>query len=256
MKRVLLLWIALVGAGFARAEEITVAAASDLQFALDAVIAAFRAQEAEAAVRVVYGASGNINAQISQGAPYDLYFSADISYPQALQQAGLAASEVRPYALGHLVLWSLREDISQLAWQELTDPRFRRIAIANPQHAPYGRRAREVLQNTGIWQQLQERLVLGDNIAQTAQFVQSGNADAGFVALSLVMAPSLRGKGWYRAVPAELHEPLLQGYIVTRRAQDSALAWRFADFIESEAARQILRDYGFALPSAAAHDAD
>lgn len=252
MKRQFLLCLILLCAAPAHAGQITVAAASDLQYALDAVIAAFAEVDAEAEIRVVYGASGNINAQITQGAPYDLYFSADISYPRALHEAGFAASEVRPYALGHLVLWSLREDVRELDLAELTDPRFRRIAIANPQHAPYGRRAREALQTTGILEQLQGRLVLGDNIAQTAQFVQSGNADAGLVALSLVLAPALRDKGWYRPIPAELHEPLLQGYIVTRRARDSALAWQFAAFIESDAAKDILRTYGFALPSAPA----
>lgn len=248
MKCISLLFCLLLLAPLARGEEITIAAASDLQFALDEVVTAFRSSEPGAAVKVVYGSSGNFNAQITQGAPFDLYFSADISYPEALHAKGLAASEVRSYATGRLVLWSKSEDVSQLELAELADPRFKRIAIANPRHAPYGKRAEEVLAAAGVLEQLRPRLVLGDNIAQTAQFVQTGNADVGIVALSLVLAPAVRDQGWYQLIPQDLHAPLQQGYIVTSRARDNALAWRFAAFMESAAARAILGNHGFVLP--------
>lgn len=232
-----------------RAEQITIAAASDLQFAMEALITEFSASETTAEVKVVYGSSGNFNAQITQGAPFDLYFSADISYPQALHASGFAASAPQPYATGRLVLWSTTVDVSALEWSELAADRFKRIAIANPAHAPYGKRAEEMLEAVGLLEQLRPRLVLGDNISQAAQFVQTGAADVGLVALSLVSAPALRDSGWHRVIPEELHKPLVQGFIITRRAQDNALARRFASYISSASAQKILADYGFALPS-------
>jgi molybdate transport system substrate-binding protein len=252
MKVSALLSTLLLLAPLARGEEIIIAAASDLQFAMDAVISEFSAVEADALVKVVYGSSGNFNAQITQGAPFDLYFSADISYPEALHAKGFAASTPVPYATGRLVLWSTAEDIRALDWTALADARFRRIAIANPRHAPYGERAEELLRTVGVLEQVRSRLVFGDNISQTAQFVQTGAADVGIVALSLVLAPALRDSGWYQLVPEELHAPLVQGYIVTRHAQDKPLAWRFASFMASPAAQAILAAYGFALPDSEA----
>jgi molybdate transport system substrate-binding protein len=249
MKAPLLLSTLLLLIAPARAEQITIAAASDLQFAMEVLISEFSATEADAEVEVVYGSSGNFNAQITQGAPFDLYFSADISYPEALYAAGFAAAPPQPYATGRLVLWSTTVDVSALEWSELAEDRFKRVAIANPAHAPYGKRAEEMLGAVGLLEQLRPRLVLGDNISQAAQFVQTGAADVGLVALSLVSAPALRNSGWYRVVPEELHEPLVQGFIVTRRAQDNALAQRFASWLGSPSAHTILEAYGFALPS-------
>lgn len=235
-----------------RAEEITIAAAADLQYAMQVLIDEYRRSDPGTQIRAVYGSSGTFNAQIAQGAPFDLYFSADISYPQALHASGLAASEVVPYARGRLVLWSAREDVGMLSWTDLQQERFRRIAIANPLHAPYGKRAEEVLQALGLLDSLRTKLVLGDNIAQTLQFVQTGSADIGIVALSLVAAPALRGKGWYQLVPEDLHAPLLQGFIVTRRAADNAAARRFAAFMATTQAQDILSAYGFVPPTAGA----
>lgn len=249
MKLLVMILSLLLLAPAARADEITIAAASDLQFAMEAVITEFRAQEPDAEVQVVYGSSGNFNAQITQGAPFDLYFSADISYPEALYAKGLAASAPQPYAIGRLVLWSTTVDVSALEWSALAEARFKRIAIANPAHAPYGQRAEEFLAQAGILDQVRPRLVLGENISQAAQFVQTGSADAGIVALSLVSAPALRGSGWYQLVPENLHAPLVQGYIITKRAQDKSLALRFASFIGSPRAHEILEAYGFVLPS-------
>lgn len=251
MRVLALLW-ALLSIPFAQAEAITIAAASDLQYAMDAIIAKFRAGEPDARVQAVYGSSGNFNAQIRQGAPFDLYFSADIGYPEALHAEGFAAAAPTPYATGRLVLWSTSIDVGGMELAALADARFRRIAMANPAHAPYGKRAEEVLAAAGLLEQLRPRLVLGDNIAQAAQFVQSGAADAGIVALSLVSAPALQDSGWYRLIPEELHAPLQQGYIVTRRARDNALAWRFAAFMATPAVRVLLADHGFAPPEPAA----
>jgi len=231
-------------------ERITLAAAADLKFALDEVVASFGRTHPGDRVEVVYGSSGKFATQIRQGAPFDLYFSADIAYPRELEAEGLAASPTRPYAVGRIVLWSNSRDASRLRLQDLADPALGRIAIANPRHAPYGKRAEEALRAAGVWDAVQARLVQGENIAQTAQFVQSGNAGVGIIALSLALNPTLAQQGGHALIDAALHTPLEQGFIITRRAAGNAAAVRFAAFMQDEAARAILRRYGFALPEA------
>jgi molybdate transport system substrate-binding protein len=228
--------------------KVTIAAAADLKFAMDELVKDFKISNSDAQVDVVYGSSGNFYGQIQQGAPYDLFFSADILYPQQLMTAGLAASEARPYAYGRIVLWSGSLDASKMTLESLTDPKITRIAIANPQHAPYGKRAQEALEATGLWDKIQPKLVLGENIAQTAQFVESGNAQVGIIALSLAVNPELASKGGYWLVPENLHQPLEQAYVITKRAENNGLARRFADFMVSKPARIVMIKYGFVLP--------
>lgn len=227
--------------------KITVAAAADLKFALEEVVALFVKSHPGDRVETLYGSSGKFHTQIQQGAPYDLYFSADIAYPRALAAAGLAASAVKPYAVGRLVLWSPSLDARKLQLADLAAPRFGRIAIANPRHAPYGKRAEEALRAAGVWEQVQDRLVFGENIAQAAQFVQTGNAQIGLLALSLVLNRELVERGGYALIPETLHRPLEQGYIVTRRAAGNPLAARFAQYIDSPTARTVMAKYGFEL---------
>lgn len=236
----------------AAAEPLRIAAAADLKPAMDAIVARFCATRPRCTVEPIYGSSGKFHAQIVAGAPYHLYFSADIAYPRDLAARGLAASPVRPYAVGRLVLWSARHDARRLRLEDLADPRFRRIAIANPRHAPYGRRAEEALRAAGIWERVQPRLVYGENIAQTAQFVRSGNADEGLVALSLALTPELSRHGNHAPVPERLHAPLEQGFIVTRRGAAHPLAREFAGFVQGPQAQALLRRHGFALPRPAA----
>ena len=229
-------------------ERITVAAAADLKFAMDEIVADFHSARPDDAVEVVYGSSGKFATQIRQGAPFDLYFSADIAYPRALEAEGLALGPTRPYAVGRIVLWSRTRDAGALRLQDLADPALGRIAIANPRHAPYGKRAEEALRAAGVWDAVQPRLVQGENIAQTAQFVQTGNAAVGIIALSLALNPALAGQGGYHLIDAVLHAPLEQGFILTRKAEGKALATAFADYIGSAAARAVLVRYGFELP--------
>ena len=229
-------------------ERITVAAAADLKFALDEIVADFGRAHPDDTVEVVYGSSGKFATQIRQGAPFDLYFSADIAYPRALEAEGLALGPTRPYAVGRIVLWSRTRDAGALRLQDLADPALGRIAIANPRHAPYGKRAEEALRAAGVWDAVQPRLVQGENIAQTAQFVQTGNAAVGIIALSLALNPALAGQGGYHLIDAVLHAPLEQGFILTRKAEGKALATAFADYIGSAAARAVLVRYGFELP--------
>jgi molybdate transport system substrate-binding protein len=233
----------------AREQKITIAAASDLKFAMDEIVADFRRANATAVVDVVYGSSGKFHTQIRQGAPYDLYFSADIEFPRSLARDGLAASPVHPYALGRIVLWSSTMDATGMHLEDLADPAIARIAIANPRHAPYGKRAEEALRATGLWQQIEPKLVYGESVSHAAQFVQSGNAQIGIIALSLALGPELAGKGGYRLIDESLHQALEQGFIVTQRARDNALAWRFAGQMDSAATRATLARYGFVMPA-------
>lgn len=231
--------------------KITIAAAADLKFAMEQIVAQFRRSNPADQVETIYGSSGKFHTQIQQGAPFDLFFSADIAFPRQLATEGFAASAVRPYALGRIVLWSASRDASKMALADLADPAIKKIAIANPKHAPYGKRAEEALRSAGLWEKLESRLVMGENIAQTAQYVQSGNADIGLVALALALNQELASKGGYALIPDNLHQPLEQGYIITKRATDNPLAKKFADYVGSPEARRAMVRYGFVLPGEA-----
>ena len=232
----------------AHAEKITIAAAADLKFAMDEVVLAFNKANPADKVEVTYGSSGKFHTQIQQGAPYDMFFSADISFPRELQKAGMTASEVMPYAVGRIVLWSSTRDASKLTLSNLADPTITRIAIANPKHAPYGKRAEEALRAAGLWESVQSKLVYGENISQTAQFVLTGNAQVGVIALSLAVHPELAGKGGYWLIPDNLHQRLEQGFVITKRAENNSLAKRFSEYISSQQARAVMTRFGFVLP--------
>jgi molybdate transport system substrate-binding protein len=220
----LLLAFSLLSPAVVRAEKITVAAAADLKFAMDEIVSSFKKADPSDDVDVVYGSSGKFQAQIRQGAPFDLYFSADISLPRALAREGFAASEVKPYALGRIVLWSAVMDASKMTLKSLADPAVIRVAIANTKHAPYGKRAEEALRASGLWEKVESKLVYGENVAHAAQFARTGNAQVAVIALSLAVSPALSSQGGYWLIPDELHEPLEQGVIITKRAEESALA--------------------------------
>jgi molybdate transport system substrate-binding protein len=249
--RLTFLVVALLAAGTGRgAGRVSIAAASDLIFCLEALHAEFARSEPAVTLTVSTGSSGNFFAQIRNGAPYDVFLSADLRYPRELVAAGAAdGSSLTPYAIGRIVLWTTRTDLDtgDLA-ATVRNPLAGKIAIANPAHAPYGRAAREALAKVGAWSEVQPKLVLGENIAQTAQFVQTGNADAGIVALSLVLAPVLAGVGQWTEIPAAFHEPLDQGAVLTNRGSANPAATRYLNFLRSPAARAIFERYGFRLP--------
>lgn len=230
------------------AETIMIAAASDLKFAMDELVLQFRKSRPDDTVEVVYGSSGRFHAQIQAGAPYDLYFSADISYADSLRDAGFASSPVITYGYGRIVLWSSTLDAGTMTLESLSSDAISRIAIANPRHAPYGARAEEAMRAAGVWDSIERKIVFGENIAQTAQFVQSGNAQIGIIALALAMSPELSRQGGHWLIPDSLHAPLQQGFIVTRRAETSALAEQFADYMQQTEAREIMVRHGFVMP--------
>ncbi|MEO6244673.1 MAG: molybdate ABC transporter substrate-binding protein [Opitutaceae bacterium] len=235
---------------------VTIAAASDLVFCLDALGAEFAKAKPAVALTVVTGSSGNFFAQIKNGAPFDVFLSADLRYPRDLITAGAADEKsLTPYAIGRLVLWTTRADLNPADLAAVVrDGRVTKFAIANPAHAPYGRAAQQALEKLGVWSAAQPKLVLGENIAQTAQFVQTGNADAGLVALSLVVAPPLRAVGRWAEIPATLHAPLEQGAVLTTRGIANPAAVRFLAFLRSTEARAIFDRFGFRLPPTAEAD--
>jgi len=238
------------GAPTTPAAAVSVAAAANLVYALDALNAAFKQTAPDITVTSATGASGSLVAQIRNGAPYDVFLSADLDFPQALIKSGQAdAKSLATFAVGRLVLWSTRPGIETASVAGVVNnPAVRRLAIANVDSAPYGRAAKQALEKLGIWAVAQPKLVVGENITQTAQFVETGNADAGFVALSAVISPQLKGKGRWLEVPADLYAPLAQGAVLTTRGAANPAAARYLAFLGSPAARKILEDFGYTVP--------
>lgn len=234
---------------------VRVAAAADLKFAMDEVIARFHEANPGIRVTATYGSSGNFFAQLTNRAPFDIYFSADVEYPRRLADAGLAIKESQfDYAVGQIVAWVRSDspiDVQSLGIEALSHPSVRKIAIANPEHAPYGRAAVAAMKSLGIRERVKDRLVLGENIAQTAQFVESGAADIGIIALSLALAPPMRDKGRSWSIPLNTYPPLEQAGVILSWAKDLEATQRFKTFVTGTAAgegRTILRRYGFVLP--------
>lgn len=248
----LLILLFFLSAPKVHAQSLRIAAASDLQFALADLAASYEKQSG-AKLAITYGSSGNFYAQIQNGAPFDLFFSADTSYPQKLIETGLADPDSRyTYAFGRIVLWFPPESPlipANFQWNTLLDARIQKIAIANPEHAPYGRAAVAALQKAGIYERVKSKLVYGENISQAAQFVQSGSAQAGILALSLTFAPAMKsGQIW--EIPRNLYPPLEQAVVLMKSSGNKPAARAFLAFLRSESARTTLARYGFTLPAA------
>lgn len=229
-------------------DKMLIAAAADLRFAMDSVISAF-SQNNPGRIDVTYGSSGKLTEQILNSAPFDLFFSADIAFPEKLQKQNKTASDIYPYARGHLVIWSKKYQPQQEQVKSLLDPGIKKIAIANPSYAPYGMRAVEALEYYELLEPLKSKLVYGENISQTAQFVATGAADIGIIALSLALSPNMKKeKGNYFLIPESGHQPLTQGAVITRKGEGNKLAASFFEFVQSDTAISILDHFGFSRP--------
>ncbi len=229
-------------------EPILVAAASDLKFALDSIISAYTGAD-QGRIRPIYGSSGKLYEQIANQAPFHVFMSADLQYPKLLKEKGLTASEIYLYGVGRLVVWSKKMDTAYMGMTAFQQPGVKKIAIANPDHAPYGRGAVEVLTHYKIYDTVSNRLVLGENISQAAQFVSAGAADVGIIALSLAMAPTMkRFQKSYFLIPEECHNPLLQGAVITKHGAESKVASAFMAFLKTEIAIGIFQHFGFTQP--------
>jgi molybdate transport system substrate-binding protein len=227
---------------------LAVAAAADLQSALPPIAAEFERETGHHAT-LTFGSSGNFYTQIQNGAPFDVFFSADIDYPRRLEAAGLAEpGSLYEYATGRLVLW-VRTDSAldvRRGLALLADASVHRIAVANPAHAPYGRAAVAALQHAGLYEITRTKLVLGENISQAAQFAQSGTAEAGIIALSLALAPGMKAVGRYEEIAAGSYPPIAQGAVVIRASKQKALARQLVDYLKTPAAKSQLESFGFA----------
>jgi len=247
----LVMWLILLATG-AAGQEITVAAAADMNAVLPALAARYTKQTGQV-VKLSFGSSGNLSNQIRNGAPFDVFFSADEEYPKQLVADGLALRDsLHRYAVGRLVLWVPSKstlDLRRLGMTALLDPSIKKCAIANPQHAPYGRAAEAALKHFGIYDQVAAKLVLGENVAQAAQFVESGNAQAGLIALSHALAPAMKNKGRYWTVPLDSYPTLNQAAVVLAGSKSQAAARTFLEFVRAPEATSLLEEYGFSLPA-------
>lgn len=245
--------LSLVSADLCAQEQrvLRVAAAADLKFAMEELSKEFKSEKGTK-VDVTSGSSGNFFAQIQSGAPFDLFFSADMEYPKRLEAEGFTEpGTLYEYALGRIVIWApanSRVDVALDKWNSLLESRIQKIAIANPALAPYGRAAVAALQKAGIYERVKTKLVYGESISQAAQFVQSGNAQAAVIARSVTLSPGMKdGKAW--EIPADMYPPIEQGAVVLKNAKDKIDAVAFLEFVKAAAGRAILEKYGFAVPA-------
>jgi len=244
------LFVVLSAAYAGAAEQIIIAAASDLNFAFKEIVSEYERSTGNH-VKLSLGSSGNFYSQIKNGAPFDLYFSADVGYPRKLEEAGLTVpGSLYRYAIGRVVLWTGTTtgiDVSK-GLEVLNDPVIKKVAIANPKHAPYGRAAVAAMEHYKIYDTVKDRLVFGENVSQAAQFIQSGACDIGIVALSLAVAPAMKAAGIYWEIPQETHPTLEQGAVMLKTSRHREAAGQFMKFIQSDQGREIMTRYGFTLP--------
>jgi molybdate transport system substrate-binding protein len=225
--------------------ELTVAAASDLTPAFEEIGREFEASQ-KIKVVFVFGSTGLLTRQIENGAPFDVFAAANVAYIDQLEQKGLIVPGTkRVYARGRITLWTAADSNLKIEKiEDLAGADVHRVAIANPDHAPYGLAAREALQTAGIWDVVQPKLVFGDNIRQTLQYAETGNVEVAIVALSL----SVQSKGRWVLVPEELHKPLDQGLGIIRGTKNEQAARAFSDFVNGAQGREIMKKYGFSFP--------
>ena len=249
MKKILSILLLLGSVAFA--DKITVFAAADLRYALDSVKEAFLKQNPNHELEMIYGSSGKGMHQIENGAPYDIYFSANEAFVEKLYDQGYIVTQPKLYALGRIVIWSKHEQFKpDLGFESFSQPWVKKIAIAHPGHAPYGEKAKQAMESLGIYDEFLPQIVMGENISHTAQFVESGAADIGVIALSLALAPTIAqgSNPDYYLIDENLHEPLLQGYGITKHGKDSKLAKDFYDFMQTEDSIKVMAKFGFILP--------
>ncbi|MEJ2584191.1 MAG: molybdate ABC transporter substrate-binding protein [Robiginitalea sp.] len=227
-----------------RKQGLTIAVAANMQFAMEEIAMAFK-ENTGLSCDLVIGSSGKLTAQIVEGAPFDVLVSADMKYPKSLQERGLAETDPEVYAYGSLVLWTLNDSLD-LSLTLLKAEQIRHIALANPKTAPYGVAAEDVLRHYGLYEEVKHKLVFGESIAQTNQFITSGAAEVGFTALSVVLGPQMQVQGrWITPDPAS-YQPISQGLVVIRKGRGGNTGGiAFRDFLFSARAREILAKFGY-----------
>ncbi|MCK9421554.1 MAG: molybdate ABC transporter substrate-binding protein [Bacteroidales bacterium] len=248
-KRILvILYLCFIAIYSLSAQTVTIAAAADLRFVMDELTNEFKKSNPKIKVEVIYGSSGNLYQQIVNQAPFDIFFSADISYPQKLDSLNLTGSKPKLYAIGHLVMWSASLDVSK-GIELLRNNDVKKIAIANPRVAPYGKRAMECLKYYKMDDRVKDKIVEGENVSQAAQFVLTGNTEVGLIALSLALSPEMKSKGKYFSIDEKSYSKLEQAYVIIKKPETSKEVLKFTDYIETEQARRLFGKYGFKLPN-------
>jgi len=248
----LIVCLALAFSRLCFAQEITVATAADLQFAMEDIAKQFQ-KETGKNVKLIFGSSGSFFQQIQNGAPFDIFFSANLDYAKKLESAGLTEpGSFYQYAKGRIVIWVLKDSKLDLSsgLRSLLNPSIKKIAIANPQHAPYGQAAVASMQKEGIYDQVKDKFVLGENISQAASFVVSGSADVGIVALSLALSPTMRDKGRYVEIQSTEYPPIEQASVILRSSKNKEAARQFLAFIKTATVSETFKRYGFDVPGA------
>jgi molybdate transport system substrate-binding protein len=231
------------------ADTIKVAGAADLAFAFKEIGAAFEAKTGKQ-VTFTFGSTGQLAKQISEGAPYDVFAAANVSFVDEVVKAGACDETTKAmYARGRIVVWTKKSTGAVTKLEDLTDPRFVKIAIANPEHAPYGKAAQQALESVGIWDQIKPKIVFGENVQQTLQFAQTGNTEASIAALSLA---TVTEDGAYLVIDEKLHKPIDQALVVCKRGGNTLVAKQFAAFVSSPEGRAIMKKFGFLLPGESA----
>jgi len=234
---------------FAGVAKIT--AAADLIYAFTEMKSVFEKQNPGDKILISFGSSGKAYTQIINGAPYDMYFSANMKYVQNLEKEGFTATKPKTYAYGRIGLWLPKDKniILTKGMSVLLDSRVKKIAIANPEHAPYGVAAVDALKNRKYYEKIKDKIVIGENVSQTAQFVQSGAADIGIIPISLALSKKLKKLGNFYLFPANWHNAIIQGYALLKHGKDNQTAKKFENFVSSKEAREIFNRYGFKLPN-------
>jgi molybdate transport system substrate-binding protein len=241
MKRILIL-IAFVVAMSAQAQTVKIAAAANLRFVFDEIKSSYISANPKVTVEVNFGSSGALLQQILNGAEFDVFMAADNSFPAKLKDQGAASGEIKTYALGKLVLWSNTLDLSK-GFEMLTDPLVKRIAIAKPELAPYGDRALEVLKSAGLYDKVKDKIIYADNISQTAQFAQTGNAEVAFLAMSLTLTPEMKGSVY--VIDPKLYKPIEQAMVLVKSWKVNPEAAKFMKFVLSDRCKPIFEKNGY-----------
>lgn len=244
MKRIIIL-IAFLSAISAQAQTVKVAAAANLRFVFDEIKASYAIANPKATVTANFGSSGALLQQILNGAEFDIFMAADNQFPVKLKDQGAASGEIRTYALGKLVLWSNTVEVSK-GLEILTDPLVKRIAIAKPDLAPYGDRAIEVLKAAGLYDKVKDKIIYADNISQTAQFAQTGNAEVAFLAMSLTLTPEMKGSTFL--IDSKLYKPVEQAMVLVKSWKVNPEAAKLMKFVLSETCKPIFEKNGYIVP--------
>ena len=247
MVKKLLLLILFAGLVKINAQSISIAAAADLRNALDDITRLYKENHKDVKLDVIYGSSGNFYQQIVNQAPFDLFFSADVSFPNKLAEQKLITGKPKVYAIGRLVLWSATKDVSK-GLDLLKSNDIKKISVANPEIAPYGKRAIESLKYYNLYDQIKDKIVKGDNVSQAAQFVLTGNADAGIIALSLALSPEMSSKGKYFLIDEKSYSKLEQAYVILKKSEKNKELIDFVKFLETKKVKDILNKFGFKIP--------